>query len=63
MLVDGERFDPVNEDGNSVFLIPVIAVDEAMDVVGDTTAMSEAHEIDYTLIFDSASISAADMTE
>ena len=63
MLVDGERFDSVNEDGNSVFLIPVTAVDEAMDVVGDTTAMSEAHEIDYTLTFDSASISAADMTE
>ncbi|MBQ7447321.1 MAG: iron transporter [Eubacterium sp.] len=63
MLVDGERFDPINEDGNSVFLIPVTAVDEAMDVVGDTTAMSEAHEIDYTLTFDSASISAADMTE
>lgn len=63
MLVDGERFDPVNEDGNSVFLIPVTAVDVPMDVVGDTTAMSEPHEIDYTLTFDSESISAAEMTE
>ena len=60
MLVDGERFDPVNEDGKSVFLIPVTAVDEAMDVVGDTTAMSEAHEIDYTLTFDSNSITSVE---
>ena len=63
MLVDGERFDPVNEDGNSVFLIPVTAMGEPMAVVGDTTAMSEAHEIDYTLTFDSESISSAATAE
>ena len=29
-----------------------------MAVKADTTAMSEAHEIDYTLTFDSASVAS-----
>ena len=60
MLVDGEKFEPINTGGNSVFLIPVTAVDEPMAVVGDTTAMSEAHEIDYELTFDSSSVAATE---
>ena len=60
MLVDGVRFDPINEDGNSVFMIPVTAIDEPMAVVGDTTAMSEPHEIDYELTFDSSSVAAVE---
>ena len=36
MLVDGEKYE--NEE-------------EPLDVVGDTTAMSTPHEIDYTLYF------------
>lgn len=56
MIVDGEKYLPVNTDGNSQFEIPVILFDRPMAVVADTTAMSEPHEIDYTLIFDSASV-------
>lgn len=56
MLVDGERFDRVNEEGNSVFEIPVEFFDIPMAVVGDTTAMSQPYEIDYTLMFDSSTI-------
>ncbi len=55
MLVDGEKYLPVNTDGNSVFEIPVSAFDAPMTVIADTTAMSEPHEIEYTLTFDSAS--------
>lgn len=51
MLVGEEKFLPVNEDGNSVFEIPVAALDQAMDVIADTTAMSTAHEIAYKLTF------------
>lgn len=56
MLVDGEKYEPVNEDGNSVFEIPVTVFDAEMNITADTTAMSTPHEVDYTLRFDSASI-------
>ena len=49
MIVDGEKYTPVNEEGNSVFEIPVTVLNEPFDVIGDTTAMSEPHEIEYKL--------------
>lgn len=49
MIVGGKKYLPVNEGGNSTFVIPVLAYDRPFDVVGDTTAMSEAHEIDYRI--------------
>ena len=56
MLVNGVKYTQINDDGgNSVFQIPVTAIDAPMAVVGDTTAMSTPHEIDYTLTFNSAS--------
>lgn len=58
MKVDGEQLLPVNTEGNSTFLIPVAAFDHPLAVIADTTAMSQPHEIDYTLLFDSASIQA-----
>lgn len=56
MIVDGQKYEPVNTEGNSVFEIPVIAFDSPMEVVADTTAMSEPHEIEYTLTFDSSTV-------
>ena len=56
MKIGDVQYDPVNEDGNSVFQIPVTAFDEPVEVVADTTAMSVPHEIEYTLTFDSASL-------
>ncbi len=56
VLVNGERFEPVNTEGNSTFLIPVAGFDWNMPITADTTAMSTPHEIDYTLYFDSATI-------
>ena len=53
MIVDGEKYLPVNEEGNSVFEIPVKNFDEPLEVVADTVAMSKPHEIEYTLIFHS----------
>ena len=49
MIVDGEKYEPVNESGNSVFEIPVLKMNEPFKVIGDTTAMSEPHEIEYEL--------------
>lgn len=59
MLVDGEKYLPVNTEGDSVFEIPIKGMDYQMPVTADTVAMSEPHEIDYTLCFDSASIKEA----
>jgi hypothetical protein len=57
MLVNGDKYEPVNTEGNSVFEIPVMYFDRPVSVIGDTTAMSEPHEIEYTLLFESDSIS------
>ena len=57
MKVGEEKFFPVNQGGEtSVFEIPVTVFDRKMAVAADTTAMSTPHEIEYTLLFDSASI-------
>lgn len=57
MIVDGEKFQNESEEGrNSVFTIPVTALDDKMEVIADTLAMGTPHEIDYTLTFYEASI-------
>ena len=59
MVVAGKTYLPVNEEGNSVFVVPLLAIDEPFDVIGDTTAMSKPHEVAYRLTFDFASAVAA----
>ncbi|MDY3792389.1 MAG: hypothetical protein SOZ56_07910 [Oscillospiraceae bacterium] len=58
MTVGGEKFYPQNTEGNSEFVIPVTGFDYKMPVSANTTAMSTPHEIEYTLYFDSATITA-----
>lgn len=60
MLIDGERYLPVNTQGDSVFEIPVLFFDRQMTVIGDTVAMSSPHEIEYTITFHSDTIKAAE---
>lgn len=60
MKVDGERFDLINTEGNSSFEIPVRVFDRKMPVIADTIAMSEPHEVEYTLVFDSTTIKKAE---
>ena len=60
MRVDGEKYEMVNTEGNSVFEIPVSGFDWKMPVQADTIAMSEPHEIAYTLYFESDSITKAE---
>ena len=60
MLVNGEKYLPVNTEGNSVFEIPVAALDAELDVIGDTVAMSTPHEVEYTLTFHSDTMQAAE---
>lgn len=56
MIVDGQRYEPVNTEGNSVFEIPLSTLDSPLEVIADTTAMSEPHEIEYIIKFDPASV-------
>ena len=56
MRIGEEKFLPVNTEGNSAFVIPVSCFDREITVYADTTAMSEPHEIEYRLTFDSASV-------
>lgn len=60
MLVDGEKYFPVNTEGDSVFEIPVRALDEALSVIGDTVAMSKPREIEYTITFHSDTMKPAE---
>ena len=56
MVVNYLEYTPEIADGHSVFEIPVSGFDYRMPVQAETTAMSEPHMIDYTLYFDSATI-------
>ena len=60
MLVNDEKYLPVNKDGNSTFEIPIAEFDTEMEVTADTTAMSQPHAIDYTLNFDSSTLKEAE---
>ena len=52
MIVDGEKYLPTNTEGNSTFEIPVAALGTPLAVTADTVAMSQPHEIEYTLTFE-----------
>ena len=53
MELGGKEYYPVNDDGNSRFVIDVAALDADIPVRAETVAMSEPHMIDYTLRFTS----------
>ena len=56
MRIGEEKYLPVNRSGNSIFLLPVSCFDRSFSVIADITAMSQPHEITYTLYFDSGTI-------
>lgn len=58
MTVGGEKYSPVNTEGNSVFVIPVTGFDCKMPISATTSAMSTPHDIEYTLFFDSTTLAA-----
>ena len=56
MVVEGEKYLPLESEENSAFEIPVASFDFDLPVSADTTAMSTPHEIEYTLRFNSSGI-------
>ena len=60
MLVNGEKYLPVNTEGNSVFEVPVEALDAPLTMIGDTVAMSTPHEVEYTVTFHFETLQSAE---
>ena len=52
MKVNGQKITPSSTAGGSVFVIPVPVLGKAFTVIGDTTAMSTPHEVEYSLRLD-----------
>lgn len=59
MIVDSQKYLPVNSEGNSMFKIMVPSLD-SVEIIADTTAMGTPHEIEYTLEFDSSTVSVVE---
>lgn len=55
MLLEGTRYEPIQEEGNATFEIPVV-LDAELAVSASTVAMSTPHLVDYTLYFDSTTL-------
>lgn len=56
MKVDNVKYEWDGNGDKSTFEIPVSVFDWKIPVIADTIAMSEPHEIEYTLTFDSATL-------
>jgi hypothetical protein len=61
MIVDEKRYDNQTDDGsNSTFTIPILAMDEEIPVVADTTAMGDPVEVEYNFTFYSDTVDDKD---
>lgn len=61
MIVDGVKYLNENTDGgNSLFTIPILALDKPLVHIADTTAMGTPHEIEYTFTFYAETIGSKD---
>lgn len=49
VIVDGNKYLNENPGGKSTFTVPVKSLEEPLQLIGDTTAMSTPHEIEYTI--------------
>lgn len=56
MKVGEERYELMGTEGSSTFEIPVAGFDWKIPVIADTIAMSQPHEISYTLTLDSSTL-------
>lgn len=57
MKLDGVRYEAFTDAaGHSAMTIPVSALDSAIPVLADTTAMSKPYEIEYELSFDGSAL-------
>ncbi len=60
MRIGDEYYYPTNEEGNSTFQIPVQSLEEPLEFTAQTVAMSEPHQIEYSIAFDTSAITKVD---
>ena len=51
MIVENVRYENETPGENSSFTVAIPGIDSPLTVIGDTTAMSTPHEIEYTITF------------
>ena len=56
VIVDGQKYEPTATEGGAAFTVPVPAFDVGVAITVDSTAMTPAVEVPYTVTFDSASL-------
>lgn len=56
VIADGEKCQLLNDEGNSSFLIPVAGFDYNLPITVDSIALGKPRELDYTIRFDSSTI-------
>jgi len=56
VIVDGEKYEPTATDDGAAFTVPVAAFDVGLSIVADSTAISPAVEVAYTMTFDGGSV-------
>lgn len=61
VLVDGERYLPAPAEGSVAFSIPLAAFDRRLPIIVDSTAITPAAEVPYTICFDSSTITPVDV--
>lgn len=52
VIVDGQRIEPLRTDGGAAFSVPVAAFGRGLSIVVDSTAITPAVEVQYTMTFD-----------
>ena len=56
VIVDGEKYEPTATDDGAAFTVPVAAFGVGLSIVVDSTAISPAVEVPYTMTFDAATV-------
>ena len=63
VIVDGQKYENENPGGSSTFTVPVRSLDEPLELIGDTVAMSKPHEIEYRIIWNTSAGDRKDTDE
>ncbi len=63
MIVDGVRYENENTGGPSTFTVALRDIEDPLTVIGDTTAMSTPHEIEYVITWGAVTEDVGDHAE
>lgn len=56
VIVDGQKYEPIAAGDGAAFTVPVRAFDVGLAIIVDSTAISPAVEVPYTMTFDAKTI-------